>query len=101
MGERILTQHPDPDKQGVNIARTKYELIHQAILDGIREHGEITFQDLTRAVRDRVQGRFEGSVSWYVTTVKVDLEARGLIQRVAGSRPQRIHLAGRYQDAHQ
>jgi hypothetical protein len=99
MTERILTQHPDPDKQGTNIDRDKYDVIRRAILEVIREHGEITFQDLNRAVRDRIQEGFEGSVTWYVTTVKLDLEARGLIKRVPRSRPQRIHLAGE-KDAH-
>lgn len=31
-----------------------------------------------------------GSVSWYTTTVKLDLEARGELERVPGSRPQRL-----------
>ena len=35
----------------------------------------------------------EGSISWYVTTVKLDLEARGLIERVPRSRPQRLRMA--------
>ena len=99
MGSRILTQHPDPAKRGTNISKEKYDSIRQAILASIREHGEITFQDLNRAVHDRVQDRFEGSVTWYVTTVKLDLEARGLIQRVPRSRPQRIHLANKLQAA--
>jgi hypothetical protein len=91
--ERILTQHPDAGKQGTNIDRRKDDMIRRAILEAIREHGEITFQGLTHVVRERVQQRFEGSVTWYVTTVKLDLEARGLIERVPRSRPQRIHLA--------
>ena len=30
------------------------------------------------------------SVGWYATTVKLDLEARGLIERVPDARPQRL-----------
>jgi hypothetical protein len=37
---------------------------------------------------------FEGSVSWYVTTVKLDLETRGVVERVPGQKPQRLRLAG-------
>jgi len=40
-----------------------------------------------------LQSSFDGSISWYVTTVKLDAEARGLIQRVPKSRPQRLRLA--------
>lgn len=31
-----------------------------------------------------------GSVSWYTTTVKLDLEVRGNLYRVEGARPQRL-----------
>ena len=99
MGERILAQHPDPDKQGVNIDKGKYDVIRDAILQAICKSGEITFQDLSHDVRQRVQDGFEGSVTWYVTTVKLDLKARGLIRRVPGSQPQRIHLADPRQES--
>lgn len=32
--------------------------------------------------------------SWYVTTVKLDLEARGMVARVPHTRPQRVVLTG-------
>jgi hypothetical protein len=35
---------------------------------------------------------FEGSVTWYVTTVKLDMEARGEVKRVQNSRPQLVRL---------
>ena len=47
---------------------------------------------LTRAVEKEVDGKFEGSVTWYVTTVKLDMEARGEVKRVPHSRPQLIKL---------
>jgi len=49
--------------------------------------------DLSRAVEKQVNGTFEGSVMWYVTTVKLDLEAQGEIKRVQNSRPQLVRLA--------
>ena len=88
--ERIMTLHPEPGKSGVNVSRQKYDAIRAATLESIRDHGEITFKDLTQDVRRKLEGTFEGSISWYVTTVKLDLEARGLIERVPGSRPQRL-----------
>jgi hypothetical protein len=54
---------------------------------------EITFMNLSRAVEKEVNGNFEGSVTWYVTTVKLDLEARGQLKRVPNSRPQLVKLA--------
>jgi hypothetical protein len=87
----IRTLHPEK-KQGVNISREKYEIICEAILTVLRAQKEITFMNLSRAVEKEVKGNFEGSVTWYVTTVKLDLEARGLVKRVPGSRPQLVKL---------
>jgi hypothetical protein len=90
--ERILTRHPDPDKRGVNIAKSKYNTIRNAIVESIDTHGEITFKDLTEDIRRRLSGQFEGSISWYVTTVKLDLKARSVIERIPKSKPQRLRL---------
>ena len=36
--------------------------------------------------------KFDGSISWYVTTIKLDLEARGIIERIPKKRPQTLKL---------
>ena len=92
MKDTIRTLHPEK-KQGVNISREKYETIHKAILCVLQEKKEITFMKLSRAVEKEVNGNFDGSVMWYVTTVKLDMEARGEIKRVPNSRPQLVRLA--------
>jgi Family of unknown function (DUF6958) len=92
MTERILTLHPDPQKEGVNIDTGKYEVIKAAILEVVGAAPEVTFGDLTSAVRRLLGDTFPGSVSWYVTTVKLDLEARGLIERVPDKKPQHLRL---------
>jgi len=92
MKDRIRTLHPEK-KQGVSISREKYEIIRTAILSTLRAQKEITFMNLSRAVEKQVNGNFEGSVTWYVTTVKLDMEARGEIKRVPKSRPQLVKLA--------
>jgi hypothetical protein len=88
--EKILTKHPDPSKQGVRISKAQYDLIRETILDLLRAKGETTFTELTNAVNERLEGEFDGSISWYVTTVKLDLEARSVIERVPRSKPQRL-----------
>ena len=93
METRILTKHPEKGKQGVNISRAKYDIVRAAIEGLLREQGEMTFEALGHAVERKLAGKFEGSISWYYTTVKLDLEARRAIQRVPGSSPQRIRLA--------
>lgn len=91
MKDTIRTLHPEK-KQGVNISRKKYEIIRKAILSTLRQHKEMPFMKLSRAVEKEIQGNFEGSIMWYVTTVKLDLEARGDVKRVPNSRPQVVKL---------
>ena len=92
MKNKIRTLHPEK-KQGVNISKEKYDTIRKAILCVLETEKEITFMNLSRAVEKEVNGNFEGSVTWYVTTVKLDMEARGEIKRVTHSRPQLVRLA--------
>ena len=91
MKDTICTLHPEK-KRGINISREKYEIIREAILSTLRTQKEMTFMKLSRAVEKEMNGDFEGSVMWYVTTVKLDLEARGEIKRVRHSRPQVVKL---------
>lgn len=92
MDERILTLHPR-GKSGVNISKTKYDLVRTAILESLADGRELTFSQLRDTVEQKLEGVFEGSISWFYTTVKLDLEARGEIKRASTSGPQRIRLA--------
>jgi hypothetical protein len=91
--DRIVTLHPE-GKQGVNVSRQKYELVRATILNTIYAAGEITFLQLFNDVIQQLTGDFDGSIGWYITTVKLDLEARGLIERNTTTSPQRLRLAG-------
>lgn len=88
--ERITTQHPDPSKEGTSIERVKYEEIRRAIHDILDDQGPCSFTELTEEVQDRLGERFDGSIPWYVTTVKLDLEARGEITCERGGKRQMI-----------
>ena len=89
--ERILTLHP-AGKQGVNIDKGKYDMVREAIGETLKAQPGITFSELTEEVGRRIGDAFEGSVSWYVVSVKLDLEARGVLERVDGHSPQRLRL---------
>ena len=90
--ERILTLHPKESKSGVNINRQKYDLMREAIVETLREEGQLTFQQLREVLEGRLEGQFEGSIGWYYTTVKLDLEARGIVKRVGYGSPQHLQL---------
>ncbi len=91
MTERIQTLHP-AGKNGVNIDKGKYDMVRQAIEETLQEQPGITFSGLTDAVGERIGDVFDGSVGWYVVSVKLDLEARGVVERVDGRSPQRLRL---------
>ena len=92
MSERIMTQHPQ-GKEGVNIDKKKYETIKNAILASVQSEGEILFRDLPAAVENNLTEAFDGSIGWYTTTVKLDLEARGVIERIPKKSPQKLRMA--------
>jgi hypothetical protein len=90
--ERIITLHPAEGKSGVNISRQKYDLMREAIIIALDQKGILTFQELRTAVEARLEGRFEGSIGWYFTTIKLDVEARGIVRRIGTGSPQRLQL---------
>ena len=90
MDERIQTLHPDPNKKGVNISRAKYEQMCSAVLAALQQLEPQTFYGLLDSVEKLLGDSFEGSIGWYYTSVKLDLEARGEIERIPGTSPQQI-----------
>ena len=91
MEEKILTLHPQV-KKGVNISKAKYDLVRETILQIIRDYGEISFTELLMMCEHMLMGKLDGSITWHATTVKLDLEARGEIERVPDSSPQKVRL---------
>jgi len=47
---------------------------------------------LTKKVVKQLAGNFDGEIPWYVITVKLDLEARGILKQIPKKSPQRITL---------
>ena len=70
-------------KQGVNIDKAKYDTMRNAIVETLGGQPELTFTELNNAVGAKLEGNFDGSIGWYYTTVKLDLEARSVIERGA------------------
>jgi hypothetical protein len=79
--EKILTKHP-LGKSGKNISKQNYETLKQAILLALRSK-ELTHTELLNKVNKSLKGKFSGNVNWYAETVKLDLEARKIIERTS------------------
>ena len=85
---KILTKHP-LGKSGRNIDKQKYNTLNEAILSTLRGK-ELTHDELFDQLHKRVK-KFSGSVAWYGETVKLDLEARKMIERTS-AKPQKYRL---------
>lgn len=79
--EFVLAINPDPTKHSVHIEKTKYEIVRDAILDNLLDYGPMTFKRLGDLVKEQLENDFDGSVMWYYTAVKEDMQARGEIRR--------------------
>ena len=92
--DKIVCETPTPGKKPTRIDKWKYDLIRGLILKVLPKTGKgLAFKDLPRLVGSKLtkteQERL-GSVSWYTTVVKLDLEVRGDIHRVPGVSPQHL-----------
>lgn len=89
--DKILTLHPQ-GKIGVNIVKSKYEVIKGFILEMILKREEISYEELNNIGVKKLSPTFDGKVAWYIVSVKLDLEARGLIERIPKSSPHRLRI---------
>ena len=92
--DKVQILNPQRGKAMPRIDARKYTLVRRAILHILRRSqvgipfGELADRvswELTPGERDTL-----GSIAWYTTVVKLDLEARGEIERVPGATPQRL-----------
>jgi hypothetical protein len=87
--EKTLTKHPS-GKSGRNISRQKYDVLKGAILSALQKK-DLTHTELFSELNKRLKSKFAGNISWYGETVKLDLEARKIIERTS-SKPQKYRL---------
>lgn len=88
--EKIQTLHPIPGKTNKRISLEKYKTIREHLLEILAKQ-DLSHTDLMEALYQRVKDTFEGGVQWYGETVKLDLEARGIIERT-GNKPEMYQL---------
>src|SRR5262245_1574605 len=94
---RVTTLNANQPGPGPRISEERYNAMRDAILDAVpfTDRG-IPVPDLQLLVEPQLSKQlFRGaSVAWYLATVKLDLEAREVIERVPGSKPQRVRRKG-------
>lgn len=94
--EKVACRTPAEGRDGVtNIPKWKFDAVQAAILKAVGDDG-LPFSELNEAVKrhlDEKDYHRLGSLGWHVTTVKLEMEVRGEIERLPGSGPQRIRRA--------
>ena len=88
--EQIQTLHPQAGKTNKRISLDKYNVIKENML-AILYNVELTHTELMEKLYQNVKDSFEGGVQWYGETVKLDLEARQIIERV-NTKPEKYRL---------
>lgn len=89
--EKILTKHPQ-GKTGRNISKKSYDTVKTAIIAALGKKA-LTHTELFELLNKNLKGKFEGNISWYGETVKLDLEAKKVIERTH-SKPAKYRVRG-------
>jgi hypothetical protein len=91
--EKVVCETPTPGKKPTRIHKWKYEAVRKAILKVVpTEEPGILFKELPQyleGVLTDEELENLGSLMWYTTTVKLDMEAKGELIKLKGS-PQRL-----------
>jgi hypothetical protein len=94
--EKVICETPTPGKKPTRIDKWKYNLVRTAILAVVPSDDQgVEFSKLPQLVEGQISTddlERLGSVSWYTTTGKLDLEVKGVIERVPGSKPQSLRI---------
>ena len=88
--EQIQTLHPIAGKTNKKIALDKYQTIREQLI-AILKKNQPTHTEMMELLYQRVKDSFVGGVQWDGETVKLDLEARGIIERF-DAKPERYRL---------
>jgi len=79
---KIQLLHPE-GKRANRMDIEKYEPMRKAILLGLKKEA-LTHTELNESVHEYFRKnkiKFEGSIDWYMETVKLDMEARKTVER--------------------
>ncbi|MEP7266454.1 MAG: hypothetical protein ABI844_02425 [Saprospiraceae bacterium] len=94
MEQKIQLKHPE-GKKAINMNKSKYDALKNALLIHLKKKGELTYVELLDAITEEFKKnkiKFEGSIQWHMEWVKLDLEANKIIQRVKNTTPQKYIL---------
>ncbi len=83
MDIKIQLEHPQ-GKQAVRMDKAKYELLKGSLLRSLSGDAKLSHTEILNFIKADLVSRgieFKGSLQWYLQSVKMDLEAKGIILR--------------------
>lgn len=91
---KIQLKHP-AGKKAISMEKEKYRVMEKSLLIYMNGKTEVTHKEILKAITTDFKKnkiKFDGSVEWHMEWVKLDLEARKKITRIAGTTPIKFKL---------
>ena len=95
MEQKIQLKHP-AGKKAISMDKEKYGVIEKSLLICIKGKAEATHKEMLKAITEDFKKnkiKFAGSIEWHMEWVKLDLEARKKILRIADTSPIKFKIA--------
>jgi hypothetical protein len=92
MEQKMQLKHP-AGKKAISMDKEKYSVIKKSLLMSLKGKVELTHKEILKAITEDFKKnkiKFAGSIEWHMEWVKLDLEAKKEIKRMADSLPIRF-----------
>lgn len=84
--EEVVRTHRPDGRPGVILLKQEYDFLCSFILSTIEKSDSITLNDLLEKAHAALDGKWSGDLSWKILQVKMDLEARHLLEVMVATR---------------
>jgi hypothetical protein len=94
MEQKIQLKHPT-GKKAISMDKEKYCVIEKSLLICLNGKAEATHKEILNTITEDFKKnkiKFDGSIEWHMEWVKLDLEARKKITRIADTTPIKFKL---------
>lgn len=94
MDHKIQLKHPT-GKKAISMDKEKYVVIEKSLLICLKGKAEVTHKEILNTITEDFKKnkiKFDGSIGWHMEWVKLDLEARKKITRIADTTPIKFKL---------
>ena len=91
---KIQLKHPT-GKKAISMDKEKYGVIEKSLLICLKGKAEATHKEILNTITEDFKKnkiKFDGSIEWHMEWVKLDLEARKKITRIADTTPIKFKL---------